>query len=72
MELDYPYNDNCEGVVKFIVRNPTTNFIAERGGEIVGAIMAGHDVRSILESPRFYSKNRPNAPQQENYEAEAH
>ena len=38
-------DDSREGVEKYLKRNPTTNFVAERAGEIIGVIMAGHDGR---------------------------
>ena len=38
-------DDSKEGIKKFLKRNPTTNFVAEYNGEIVGVIMAGHDGR---------------------------
>lgn len=37
--------DSREGIAKYLARNPTTSFVAEQGGRIVGAIMAGHDGR---------------------------
>ena len=36
-------DDSKEGVARFIKRNPTTSIVAEAGGEIVGAILCGHD-----------------------------
>ncbi|MCR5527555.1 MAG: GNAT family N-acetyltransferase [Lachnospiraceae bacterium] len=38
-------DDSFEGVKKFIARNPATSIVAERDGEIVGAILCGHDGR---------------------------
>lgn len=38
-------DDSKEGVVRFIKRNPTTSIVAEADGEIVGAILCGHDGR---------------------------
>ena len=38
-------DDSKEGIKKFLNWNPTTNFVAEYNGEIVGVIMAGHDGR---------------------------
>ena len=38
-------DDSKEGIEKFLNRNPTTNFVAEYNGEIVGVIIAGHDGR---------------------------
>jgi len=38
--------DDCrEGIEKYLKRNPTTCFVAECDGTIVGAILAGHDGR---------------------------
>lgn len=38
-------DDSCEGIGRFLERNPGTCFVAEEKDEIVGAIMAGHDGR---------------------------
>lgn len=38
-------DDSCEGVARFLKRNPTTSVVAEENGEIVGAILCGHDGR---------------------------
>lgn len=38
-------DDSREGVARFLRRNPTTSMVAELGGEIVGAILCGHDGR---------------------------
>lgn len=38
-------DDSREGIEKYLKRNPTTSFVAEHDGVIVGAIMAGHDGR---------------------------
>lgn len=38
-------DDSKEGVSRFLHRNPTTSIVAEAGGEIVGAILCGHDGR---------------------------
>lgn len=38
-------DDSKEGVERFIRRNPTTSVVAEAEGEIVGAILCGHDGR---------------------------
>lgn len=40
----YP-DDSPEGLVRYLQRNPTTCFVAEDGGVIVGSILAGHDGR---------------------------
>ncbi len=38
-------DDSKDGIEKFLKRNPTTCFIAEEDGKIVGVIMAGNDGR---------------------------
>ncbi len=38
-------DDSREGIEKYLHRNPTTSFVAECDGKIVGAILAGHDGR---------------------------
>lgn len=38
-------DDSREGIERFLGRNPETCFVAEDGGEIVGAIMVGNDGR---------------------------
>ncbi len=38
-------DDSREGVEAFLKRNPTTSVVAETDGEIVGAILCGHDGR---------------------------
>ncbi len=38
-------DDSKEGVERFIRRNPSTSVVAEEDGEIVGAILCGHDGR---------------------------
>lgn len=38
-------DDSHEGVERFLRRNPTTSVVAESGGQIVGAILCGHDGR---------------------------
>jgi ribosomal protein S18 acetylase RimI-like enzyme len=40
-----PVDDSAEGFAKYIRRNPTTSFVAEDNGKIVGTILAGHDGR---------------------------
>ena len=39
-------DDSHSGMIRFLCRNPNTSFIAELDGEIVGAILCGHDGRS--------------------------
>lgn len=38
-------DDSKEGVTRFLKRNPGTSVVAEIDGEIVGAILCGHDGR---------------------------
>lgn len=38
-------DDSREGIEKYLIRNPSTSFVAEEDGIIVGAVMAGHDGR---------------------------
>ena len=38
-------DDSREGVERFIKRNPTTSVVAVMDGQIVGAILCGHDGR---------------------------
>lgn len=38
-------DDSREGIERYLKRNPTTSFVAECDGAIVGVIMAGHDGR---------------------------
>lgn len=38
-------DDSREGIEKYLRRNPSTCFVADDGGRIVGVIMAGHDGR---------------------------
>ena len=38
-------DDSREGVARFIRRNPSTSIVAQADGQIVGAILCGHDGR---------------------------
>lgn len=38
-------DDSREGIERFLRRNPTTNFVAEEAGQIIGAAFSGHDGR---------------------------
>ncbi len=38
-------DDAEDGIVRYLRRNPATCFLAEEGGCVVGAILAGHDGR---------------------------
>ena len=40
-----PVDDSREGFIRYIKRNPTTSFVAEDNGRIIGTILAGHDGR---------------------------
>jgi N-acetylglutamate synthase len=38
-------DDSREGIAAYLARNPSTCFVAEEGGRIVGVILSGHDGR---------------------------
>ena len=38
-------DDSPEGIARYLQRNPTTCFVAEENGAIVGALLSGHDGR---------------------------
>lgn len=38
-------DDSREGIEKFLARNPSTCYVAEKDGELIGVILAGHDGR---------------------------
>lgn len=38
-------DDSREGIAKFLIRNPHTNFVAVDQDQIVGVILCGHDGR---------------------------
>ena len=38
-------DDSCEGIARFLLRNPSTCFVAEEDGAPVGVILCGHDGR---------------------------
>lgn len=38
-------DDSEENIVRFIKRNPTTSFLAEEDGKVVGTLLCGHDGR---------------------------
>lgn len=40
-----PVDDCEEGFTRYLKRNPTTSFVAEKDGRIIGTILAGHDGR---------------------------
>lgn len=38
-------DDSKEGIERLLARNPSTNFVAEEDGHIVGVVLGGHDGR---------------------------
>jgi ribosomal protein S18 acetylase RimI-like enzyme len=38
-------DDSRDGIAKYLARNPNTCFVAEKGSDIVGVILSGHDGR---------------------------
>lgn len=38
-------DDSKEGIAHFLRRNPNTNFVAYEDGQLIGAILSGHDGR---------------------------
>ena len=38
-------DDSKEGIAKYLARNPSTCFIAENNGNVIGVILCGHDGR---------------------------
>lgn len=51
-------DDSADGIGAFLQRNPSTCFIAEKSGRVVGSILAGHDGRRghlyhVAVSPNF-------------------
>ncbi len=38
-------DDSCEGIAKYLKRNPNTSFVAVLDEKIVGVILCGHDGR---------------------------
>ena len=38
-------DDSKEGIAKYLARNPSTCFVAEENGSIIGVILSGHDGR---------------------------
>jgi len=42
------HDDSEAGIEKYLLRNPDTCFVAEKGGEIIGVILSGHDGRRGL------------------------
>ena len=40
-----PLDDSREGIGRYLKRNPSTCFVAERDGRVIGVVLAGHDGR---------------------------
>ena len=40
-----PVDDSREGIGRYLKRNPSTCFVAERDGRVIGVVLAGHDGR---------------------------
>ena len=38
-------DDSKDGIVKYLLRNPNTCFVAEDNGKLIGVIIRGHDGR---------------------------
>lgn len=38
-------DDSKEGIERFLLRNSSTNFVAEEDGHIIGVVLSGHDGR---------------------------
>jgi ribosomal protein S18 acetylase RimI-like enzyme len=38
-------DDSRDGIAKYLARNPSTCFVAEKNAEIIGVILSGHDGR---------------------------
>ena len=38
-------NDSRDGIARYLKRNPSTCFVAEEDGQLVGTILSGHDGR---------------------------
>ncbi len=38
-------DDSAEGIARYLQRNPTTCFVAEESGVLIGTILSGHDGR---------------------------
>jgi len=43
--IDLAVGDAREEIVRFLQRNPAVSFVAEAAGDIVGAVLCGHDGR---------------------------
>ena len=41
-------DDSEAGIEKYLLRNPNTCFVAEKGNEIIGVVLSGHDGRRGL------------------------
>lgn len=52
-------DDSCDGIARFLARNPRTCFVAEERGAIAGAVMCGHDGRrGVIYHTVVAEKNR--------------
>jgi ribosomal protein S18 acetylase RimI-like enzyme len=38
-------DDSAEGIARYLQRNPSTCFVAEEEGDLIGTILSGHDGR---------------------------
>ena len=47
-------DDSKEGISCFLKRNPNTNFVVYEDGQLVGAILCGHDGRRAIFIIRLY------------------
>ena len=43
-----PVDDSCEGIGRYLKRNPNTCFAAVKEGRIIGVILTGHDGRRAI------------------------
>ena len=43
-----PVDDSCEGIGRYLKRNPNTWFAAVKEGRIIGVILTGHDGRRAI------------------------
>ena len=41
-------DDSEDGIRRYLLRNPNTCFVAEKDGEVIGAVLSGHDGRRGL------------------------
>ena len=43
-----PVDDSCEGIARYLKRNPDTCFAAVKNDRIIGVILTGHDGRRAI------------------------